>query len=105
MTAQATKPSVRRRSSSPRGQGFPACRSPKSVHRKGFGGSPTTNRRGGFPRPSPVARVSREFSERGSAIFLFSSQDDVGATTRRPPPAPPAPLTTSRARDIITICN
>ena len=40
MTAQATKPSVRRRSPPPRGQGFPACRTPKSVHRKDFGGSP-----------------------------------------------------------------
>ena len=39
-TAQATKPSVHRCKSAHRGQGFPACRSPKSVHRKNFGGSP-----------------------------------------------------------------
>ena len=39
--AQATKPSVRWRLPSPREQGFPACRTSKSVHRKDFDGSPT----------------------------------------------------------------
>ncbi|MDY3865050.1 MAG: hypothetical protein SOZ43_02560, partial [Eubacteriales bacterium] len=36
---QALRASVK---ASPAGQGFPACRSPKFVHRKNFGGSPSS---------------------------------------------------------------
>ena len=40
--APATKPCVHRLKPPPAGQGFPACRSPKFVHRKNFGGSPSS---------------------------------------------------------------
>ena len=40
--APATTPCVHRLKPPPAEQGFPACRSPKFVHRKNFGGSPSS---------------------------------------------------------------
>ena len=72
---------MRRRSSSPGGQGFPACRSPKFVHRRSFDGSPRR-------QPSPLCVDGRR--RPGGKVFQLVARQN--SFTEGVLTAPLAPL-------------
>ena len=81
LPSQATKPPGRRRSSSPGGQGFPACRSSKSIHRRNFDGSPRR-------QPSPPGDDGRR--RPGGKVFQLVARQN--SFTEGVLTAPPIPL-------------
>ena len=78
--AQAIKPSVRWQLSSPREQGFPACRTSKSVHRKDFDGSPA---------PPSLGFKSSQIQKSTPKMGCYFVAEKEGFSRPRRQPSPP----------------